>query len=283
MEPEPSSSIFECFDNRSCAIKHGVQPEQNIIPGAERTGGFVDAYLKHRAAFHLHLYDFFWPNQVELCDLALVLQFVTTEPTNILNSMALTSGKERKVSGIDQRTNNVQTSMAISNGPLMQNSEYPSEANATKIGWAGFCAVGLYRFENNFPVRIDTENIFHNRIEVVWIITDRKLNGFLVLGQHIRRALLGAAKDSPIQRGSDVIKHLSKFQRELNGNLGKGMDNNGGYFPFAFVIEPNCRGVFTLEILPFRYKGIGFVVRPIDSLPARVEADSVDSHWIDLR
>lgn len=199
LDDDPDSRI-----HRSNSIVQGV------VAGAP-LGFLVDAYLNGDISIHVYFHSRREAVEPKRYHFAAVFE---KSGRGIAYPDGSNPGRQIKICGAPARprSDDVESSMSILPGPVVQDAECPVEIENHEIGCKGRSVVRLYRLDDPPTLVREWPNLPNRAWEIARSVADRKLKVLWIGGNRLPSLNDRGTIDAGVKSGAELVERLAEFE-----------------------------------------------------------------------
>ena len=260
-----SEVVLKKFPSQTRTHPHSqrnfVQPDAGML---------VHHYLEGKFGVEVHCRSGNEIADLESSNFALVFENVSADKVAVFDSHSQGTSNGQTPPG-QRCTNQVQLSMAVNAGPVVQNDESRTNVELIPLEGAGQSRVTLYSLNDGSYVR---RHIFHspNRLsEVCGVRGDWELPLLCIGGRIASEFQNGGVINAGIQSAPELIQHLSEFEREWESPIPFDWFDKKSPSPIVIYLSPRSVNLTCVKSVPALYAGLAVNLCPVNTVPTHLE------------
>jgi hypothetical protein len=160
----------------------------------------------------------------------------------------------------------------VDSRPMIENLKGLSQVKFVTLKSAGYTRVRLYSLDESPQIlRDDLLHTPDGLFEFSGVGTEDKFPLFLIGRRVLSELQNGSIVNTGIESGSELVKHLTKLEREWQEPMS--LDGLDTELPFPVVVYLSTRFVHLtcIQAVPYFCEGLAVKFRPVNAIPTRLE------------
>ena len=245
---------------------------ENSVLELTHSGSLIDDYLKGELAVHVYLRARNEVSNSKSRNLCIVFEKMLSDSKIAgLDTHSLFGQIELDGASSKNCACQIEPSVTVNFGPSIENKESLPDVPCHSKRLASCSRIRLYSFEDSPHIIWEILHTPNTLIELFGSLKDGEIPTLLIGRGAPLELQTGGVVDTRIQGRSELIQHLSEFERKRQEPIT--LDCPEKEFPVPVRVYLGLRTVHALciEACPYVYEGLTVNLCPINSVPTRLE------------